>query len=150
MTQPSNISRVICTFVMGTLIEAGLCGQSRAVLVYQQNFDNADGVPVVTPGGGTLAVNASASFAATGGVSGGVLNSNTPSSLDSPGLAASTLAGGSAISGLGTLSQFTIMFWFKVDAYRTSGGTSRDHRLAILGTSTAPGDIGFIPASANM
>jgi hypothetical protein len=149
MTRQPILSRVICKLVFAVLLSSLWCHHAWAVLVYHQTFDNADGVPTVTPGGGVLAVNATASFAATGGISGGVLNANVASPTDATPLASTIVSGGTPLSGLGTVSQFTMTFWFNVDAYRTSGGSSRDHRLVILTTSTGAPDINFGTVSAN-
>jgi hypothetical protein len=118
-------------------------------LIYHQSFDAANGVPSVTPGGGDLAPNGTASFAATGGVVGGTLNANVASALDATPLAATTLAGGSAISGLGSLSKFTLSFWVNVDSYRTSGSASRDHRTVIIGDAASLGEIALGATGAN-
>jgi hypothetical protein len=125
------------------------CNSAVGALIYHQNFDAANGVPSVTPGGGDLATNATASFAATGGIVGGTLNANVASALDATPLASTTLAGGSAISGLNSLSKFTLSFWVNVDSYRTSGSASRDHRAVIIGDSASLGEIALGASGAN-
>jgi hypothetical protein len=140
MTLRVNSVQLVAISLAAIGFSSVYCSQSHATLIYWQNFENGDGVADVTPGGGDLGVNATASFAATGGIVGGVLNANVASPVDATPLAATTATGGSAISGLGTLSKFTISLWVNVDSYRTTTG-SRDHRLLNIGKSTAPGDI---------
>src|SRR6187401_1658264 len=83
---------------------------SNAVLVYRQTFDDANGTPEITPGDGILGIdpaggNGDATFDATGGLFGGVLNLSSGTNIDTAAMAGTTApaVGGSNITGLGTL-----------------------------------------------
>ena len=154
MTRRVKLARILGAIVATAAFLNTFCGQSSAALIYQQNFDNSDGVPAVTPGGGVLGLgaggaNGNAVFDATGGIVGGVLNASSPSPASTASaISATTLTGGSAISGPGSLSKFTLSFWVKVDSFSTSS-VSRDHRTLIIGDSASPGEITLGTGGAN-
>jgi hypothetical protein len=137
-----------CGSVVVAVLALGLLpmGSAQGALIYRQNFEAGDGVPVVTPGNGTLAVSSPAVFSTTGGVFGGSLDAsaNPNNSTAGTGGASTAFSGGSAISGLpdqtgggtGNLNQFTVTFWYNTASVRTST-TTVQHRLLIFGDSSA-------------
>jgi Bacterial Ig-like domain (group 3)/YDG domain/Concanavalin A-like lectin/glucanases superfamily/Domain of unknown function (DUF2341) len=88
--------------------------------LYQWTFDNGDGVPAITAGGGTLSVRningtGNIVFSSTNGVSQGVLDATANGYATSSAVALAT-----NLTGLGTLNQFTLTFWVKQPATTNS------------------------------
>jgi hypothetical protein len=135
----------------------GFWGQAQGALVYWQNFDGdgvtGDGIADVTPGGGDLGlatggVNGNASYSATSGVFGGRLNANGGTATAATSSAATTISPGTPITGMGTLSKFTVSFWLNIDSYRTGALNNTHTRALILGDSSI-GDINVGALGAN-
>jgi hypothetical protein len=153
--------------LMASFLAAGMCWAvmpiGHAAFVYQQNFNDGNATPEVTPGNGVLGMAGSPApvVNATGGVGivpNGVLQ-NTNGSITTAGSnsVSATVAsqGGTGINfttlnATGTLSQFTVTFWFKVgDDYSASVSSTAGYRLLGLGPSgttdgpTASGGLGI-------
>jgi hypothetical protein len=140
-------------------------GESKGALVYWNSFDDVvtDGVPDVTAGGGTLAVNTTganlAIFTNAAGVFGGRMSAaaNPNGATNGTAVASTTLTGGSGLSnlpnqtggGTGMMNQFTVSFWYNVATFSASTTSSVTHRLLTLGDSNAtditanPNALGF-------
>jgi hypothetical protein len=158
MKQPTTAIHsisVLLTFTVVAIASRNL----PAALVYWNNFDDVvpDGVPEVTPGGGTIAVNTTganlAVFASSAGVFGGRMaaTANPNDSTAGTAGAATAFTGGTTVAnlpdqtggGAGTMNQFTVSFWYNAATFRT-GSTSITHRLLTFGNSAAA-DVGANP-----
>jgi hypothetical protein len=152
MKQKSKAIRSIWTILTVAIVAIVSSSNLQAALVYWNNFDDVvpDGVPEVTPGGGTIAVNTTganlAVFAPSAGAFGGRMaaTANPNDSTAGTAGAATAFTGGTTIAnlpnqtggGAGSMNQFTVSFWYNASTFRT-GSTSITHRLLAFGDSAA-------------
>ena len=132
------LRRLVATACLSAPIAAS------AAPLYQWSFDTGfEGVPSVTAGGGTFVPNGTANFLGAGasGNAGDFALNLTNAYTGGVGAGNSVVAGGAnVLTGLGTLSNFTVTMWVKV----TAGDLTNFPRLLQLGTTSTP-DSGSNP-----
>lgn len=105
----------------------GISTQAQTLL-YQWTFNNGNGTPDVTAGGGTLSINtlsgtgSNLGYNSSGGP--GVDGANGALTVSSGGYNGgnTSVAIASDLTGLGTLSQVSVGFWFNIGSSVISGG----------------------------
>ena len=123
-------------------------GSGWAAPIYQWNFNGGTGTPNVTAGGGNLTITNSTHGASTfngTGVTGAAGDNaydgynavNQYNTADPAGIASTAV--GDVLSGLGTLTDFTVTFWMKSNnafPMPNQNGSSINARLVMVGTSS--------------
>jgi hypothetical protein len=147
--------------VLGLVIGLGMVvtgtREAAGQLLYQWNFVNGTAVPNVTAGGGTLTITnnamGSSAFASSGGWTGAANDGYYNSGGTSPGSASvgneygngaadgiASTSSGNVLTGLGTLSSFTVTMWINPavawGTTATSGASLNNSRLFLLGGSS--------------
>ncbi len=127
---------------LGAMILTLWSGAAQAqTLLYQWTFNNGNGTPDVTAGGGTLSINtltgtgSNLGYNSTGGP--GVYGANGALTVSGGGYNGgnTSVAIASDLTGLGTLSQVSVGFWFNIGASVISGGLQFP-RFVEFGAST--------------
>lgn len=126
--------------MIASVVTAGVCSAvmpvGHAALVYQNNFNDGDTTPEVTPGGGVLGLAGTPAPVVENGVLKNVNPGITTSGSNS--VAATVEAQGGTGINLGTLSQFTVTFWLKVNNdYSTATSSTAGYRVLGLGPAGA-------------